>query len=257
MEAIFANLNLDATAFLWHSANFVVLVAALWWLFFRPFTRLVGLRQERIQASLARAEEIDRLDRVAETKRQELLTEAHKEVSEIRRLGADQVRRFMVRSRTEANAEADRIRTQAAARHAAASTPRVLRNSLDRRKAVTHARAWAASEVRPEKHMSQNEEQYVETADVRQLRQVHWPIIRLFASHFVDQLELQLRKRQLLATGRWTVIRSVPQRELSGGASTHVFDLYGRAASSASRSHPRRFGARSGLVPWTSLRSRW
>jgi hypothetical protein len=44
------------------------------------------------------------------------------------------------------------------------------------------------------------------------------------------------------------VIRSVPQREPSGGASTHMFDLYGRSASSASRSHPCRSGAGSGLA---------
>lgn len=78
--------------------------------------------------------------------------------------------------------------------------------------------------------MSRNDEQFVETVDVRELRQLRWPIIRLFASRFVDGLELQLRKRQLLATARWNMIRAVPQREPSGQASTHVFDLYGTPA---------------------------
>jgi hypothetical protein len=89
-------------------------------------------------------------------------------------------------------------------------------------------------------HMSQNEEQFVETVDVRDLNQVRWPVIRFFASRYVDRLELQRRKRQLLATGRWEVIRAVPQREASGEASTQVFDLYGTPASSPDGSKSRR-----------------
>jgi F0F1-type ATP synthase membrane subunit b/b' len=130
MEAILTSLNLDTTAFIWHSVNFLVLVAAMWWLFFRPLTRVIEARQQRIQASLARAEEIDRLDRLAEAKRQELIDGANKEVAEIRRRGEEQVRRFVLRSRGQANAEADRIRGQAAARHAAATTPRGTDSSI-------------------------------------------------------------------------------------------------------------------------------
>jgi hypothetical protein len=105
--------------------------------------------------------------------------------------------------------------------------------------------------------MSINEEQFVETVDVRELRQVRWPIIRFFASRFVDRLELQLRKRQLLATGRWKVIRAVPKREPSGEASTYVFDLYGTPASWPGGSRRVRSGAKSGLVPWTGVKGRW
>lgn len=70
MENILATLHLDVTALLWHSANFLVLVAILWLLFFRPFARVIEQRQKRIHESLARAEEIDRLDSVAEAERQ-------------------------------------------------------------------------------------------------------------------------------------------------------------------------------------------
>jgi hypothetical protein len=52
------------------------------------------------------------------------------------------------------------------------------------------------------------------------------------------------------------VIRAVPQRDASGEASAQVFDLYGTPASSPSDSSPRRRIARSGLVPWTSMRGR-
>lgn len=136
MEGILSNLNLDTTAFIWHSVNFLVLVAAMWWWFFRPLSRVIELRQQRIQASLARAEEIDRLDHLAEVKRQELITEAYKDAAETRRRADEQVRRFVVRSRGQANAEADRIRARAAARHTAASTPR---HASVRRKAVARA----------------------------------------------------------------------------------------------------------------------
>jgi F0F1-type ATP synthase membrane subunit b/b' len=137
METILTNLSLDVTAFVWHSVNFLVLFAAMWWLFFRPLARVIERREQRIQASLARAEEIDRLDGLAEAKRQELIAGAYEEVAEIRRRGEEQVRTFVARSRGQASAEAERIRELAAARHAAASTPRAPRTSSIRRKAAT------------------------------------------------------------------------------------------------------------------------
>jgi hypothetical protein len=105
--------------------------------------------------------------------------------------------------------------------------------------------------------MSQNEEQFVETVDVRDVKQLRSPIIRFFASRFADQLTLELRKRQLLATGRWKLIRAVPRSEGSEEASTQVFDLYGTPASSPRSSGPSRRVPRSGLVPWTGPRRRW
>ena len=125
MENILAALHLDLAALLWHSANFLVLTVILWLLFFRPFARVVEERQGRIRESLARADEIERLDSVAQAERQALIAEAHKEAAEIRRRAHEDVQRYVRRSRTRANADADRIRERAAERHAAA--PRLSR----------------------------------------------------------------------------------------------------------------------------------
>jgi len=124
MESILASLHLDVTALAWHSANFLLLVGILWFLFFRPFGRVIGDRQRRIQESLIRAAEIARLYSETDAKRQALIAEAHAEAAEIRRRAHDQATRFVRRARARANAEADRIREQATQRHAPTETPR-------------------------------------------------------------------------------------------------------------------------------------
>jgi F-type H+-transporting ATPase subunit b len=119
MENIMATLHLDLTALLWHSANFLLLVAILWFLFFRPFGRVIEQRQRRIHESLARADEIDRLGSVAEAERQALIVAANKDAAEIRRRAHEESQRYVRHSRTRANDEANRIRERAAERLAA------------------------------------------------------------------------------------------------------------------------------------------
>ena len=119
MENILATLHLDLTALLWHSANFLVLVAILWLLFFRPFGRVIDQRQRRIHESLARADEIDRLDSVAAAERQALIATAKRDAAEIRRRAHEESQRYVRHSRTRANADANLIRERAAERHAA------------------------------------------------------------------------------------------------------------------------------------------
>jgi F-type H+-transporting ATPase subunit b len=121
MESILTSLHLDWTAFLWHSANFVLLAAALWWLFFRPLTRLIEERKSRIEESLAHAEETNRHAARIEAEREALIASAHREAVEIRRHAHEQVDRYVRRSRARANADANRIREQATKRHG--STP--------------------------------------------------------------------------------------------------------------------------------------
>jgi F-type H+-transporting ATPase subunit b len=121
VESIVTNLHLDLTAFIWHSVTFVVLVVALWWLLFRPLTRLVDERKAHIAASLLRAEEIDRQAATTEAERAALIASAHREAREIRRRAQDQMDRYVVRARAEANADAERIRQQATLRQGSAS----------------------------------------------------------------------------------------------------------------------------------------
>ena len=75
--------------------------------------------------------------------------------------------------------------------------------------------------------MAQPIERFLGTVDVRELHELHWPILRLLSRSFVEQLELRRYKRQLLASGQWDRIRAVPHRDRSGQLSPHRFDLYG------------------------------
>jgi F-type H+-transporting ATPase subunit b len=121
MESILTSLHLDLTAFIWHSVNFVVLVAALWWLLFRPLTRLIEARKAQIRESLVRAEEIDRNTAAAAAEREALIASAHREAAEIRSRAQDQVDHYLARSRARANADADRIRERATVGQGSAS----------------------------------------------------------------------------------------------------------------------------------------
>jgi F0F1-type ATP synthase membrane subunit b/b' len=121
MQSILNNLHLDLTAFIWHSINFVVLAAALWWLLFRPLTRLIEARKARIRESLVRAEEIDRQAAAAAAEREALIASAHREAAEIRRRAQDQADRYLARSRAKADADSDRSRERATVGQGSAS----------------------------------------------------------------------------------------------------------------------------------------
>jgi F-type H+-transporting ATPase subunit b len=115
MESILADLDLNLVGLLWHSANFLVLLAALWWLFFRPITRLLEERERRVRQSLRQAEEIEEQAAAAEAARAELIAAAHAQAREIRARAEGQAERLLVRTRAQAREEADRILERAAA----------------------------------------------------------------------------------------------------------------------------------------------
>jgi F0F1-type ATP synthase membrane subunit b/b' len=114
MESIFAHLDLNVVGLLWHSANFLLLLAALWWLFFRPITRLLDAREQRVRESLIRAEDIDKQAVVAEAERSALLAAAHAEARAIRARAEGQADRLLIRSRAMAREEAQRVAERAA-----------------------------------------------------------------------------------------------------------------------------------------------
>jgi hypothetical protein len=81
--------------------------------------------------------------------------------------------------------------------------------------------------------MSVAAEQHLGVVDTWDLQHFNWPIQRLFAPHAVQHLELARAMNDLLATGRWDVVRAQPHHEPGGHLSDHLFDLYGRPASTA------------------------
>ena len=114
MESIVAHLGLNAVELLWHSLNFGLVLLGLWWLFFRPITRLLEERERRVHQSLRQAEELDRLAEQAEAERRELLSRAHREAAAIRARADEQARMFLARARAGAREEANRILERAA-----------------------------------------------------------------------------------------------------------------------------------------------
>ena len=76
--------------------------------------------------------------------------------------------------------------------------------------------------------MTQPNEQFIQTLDVRNLHELNWPIFRLLTRSFVERLELQRYKRKLLASEQWERILAVARPDRP-----HLFDLYGRPARRA------------------------
>ena len=106
MQAITDTLGLDLTGFLWHLANYAVLLLALWWVGFRPIMRKLAEREQRVQESLDRAALADAEAAQAERERLALLTAARAEAEAIV---------------AQARAEADRLAVGAAPATMAAS----------------------------------------------------------------------------------------------------------------------------------------
>jgi hypothetical protein len=75
--------------------------------------------------------------------------------------------------------------------------------------------------------VSAGQEVLVGTVDIGQLREIRWPIMRLLARRYVEEMEMGRYMRTLLATGHWAVVLMVPHKTLQGTPSTHVFDVYG------------------------------
>ena len=94
--------------------------------------------------------------------------------------------------------------------------------------------------------MTPSPEQFIDTVDVHLLRSgTLWPIMRLLAPHYVEEIELGRYMRRLLATHRWSVIRVVPRAEPQMGLSKHVFDVYGQPVEATTQDRPKSTGTSS------------
>jgi hypothetical protein len=77
--------------------------------------------------------------------------------------------------------------------------------------------------IAPPGSQSLGDEVFIGTIDVWQLRELHWPILRMFARRYVEERELGRYVRELLATQKWQAIKVIPHADTK-----HVFDLYGQ-----------------------------
>jgi hypothetical protein len=78
-------------------------------------------------------------------------------------------------------------------------------------------------------------EQFIGTVDLWSLHQLRWPVMRVFARHFVETQELCRYERDLLSTGRWASVRFSPHASERGDLSSHVFDVYGAPRNAAEK----------------------
>jgi F-type H+-transporting ATPase subunit b len=90
VESILATLGLNLPAFLWHSANFLLLLFLLWRVLYKPVTGMLDERARRVRESLERAEEVRRQAEQAEADRKTLLAETRREAEQIRARAEEQ-----------------------------------------------------------------------------------------------------------------------------------------------------------------------
>ena len=114
MEAL-AALGINLPSLLWHTFNFLLLVALLSKFLYRPVTRMLDERSSRIRESMERAEAIkDQLARTTEETRLQLEA-ARKEGQSIVEQAKQIGERVKAQAKQEAQAEADKIVAKARA----------------------------------------------------------------------------------------------------------------------------------------------
>jgi F-type H+-transporting ATPase subunit b len=115
VEAILGTLGLNLPSFLWHSANFLLLLFLLWRVLYKPVTGILDERARRVRESLERAEEVRRQAEQAEADRQALLAEMRREGEQIRARAEEQAKRIIAEGERAAQEHANRIRADAEA----------------------------------------------------------------------------------------------------------------------------------------------
>ena len=113
MEAILGTLGLNLAGFLWHTVNFIILLALMWLVLFKPITKMLDERSRRVRDSLEHAEQVRRQTEQAEADRQTLLAEMRRESEAIRARADEQAKRTIAESQARAQTEADKILAQA------------------------------------------------------------------------------------------------------------------------------------------------
>jgi F-type H+-transporting ATPase subunit b len=92
-----------------HTANFIVLIVLLTYFLYRPITRMLDERSQRIQESLAAAERAQADVARADREREELLASTRREIGELMAQAQSTAERIQAEARTSAQQEAQRI----------------------------------------------------------------------------------------------------------------------------------------------------
>ena len=106
---IFTTLGITARDFIWHTINFVVLIALLTKFLYRPIGTMLAERTRRIEESLAAAERAQADLARADREREELLASTRREIGEMMAQAQSVAERIQTEARTSAQQEAQRI----------------------------------------------------------------------------------------------------------------------------------------------------
>jgi F-type H+-transporting ATPase subunit b len=106
-------LGINLPSLLWHTVNFLILLALLWRFLYKPVVRMLDERSDRIKESMQRAEAIkEQLARTHE-ETQAALESARKEAQAIADQASQIGEQIKAQARKDAQTEADKILVQA------------------------------------------------------------------------------------------------------------------------------------------------
>lgn len=106
---ILGTLGINARDFIWHTINFIVLIALLSYFLYRPIVTMLDERARRIRESLAAAEQARADVARADREREELLASTRREIQEMMATAQQVAERIQSEARTTAQQEAQRI----------------------------------------------------------------------------------------------------------------------------------------------------
>lgn len=109
MEALGINLNL----FLAQLINFGTVIALLWWLLYKPVSKMLNDRTARIEASLREADDVKKQLANAKSGYEAELTRARQEAAAIVAQAQDRAKAQEAEIVAQARREADRVREEA------------------------------------------------------------------------------------------------------------------------------------------------
>lgn len=112
---VLETLGLNIPGFLWHTANFLLLVFLLSRFLYRPIIKMLDERAARVTESMERAEYIRQEAARAEDERAAMLAEARKEAEALRVQTERQIEAYRSQRRQEVEAEAQRMISRAEA----------------------------------------------------------------------------------------------------------------------------------------------
>ncbi|MBI4492965.1 MAG: F0F1 ATP synthase subunit B [Chloroflexi bacterium] len=106
---VLETLGLNLPGFLWHGANFLVLVFLLSRFLYRPVVQMLDERAARVKESMERAEFVRQEAERAEEQRTALMAQARRDLEELRTQAERQLEAYRSQRRQEIEAEIQRM----------------------------------------------------------------------------------------------------------------------------------------------------